>query len=69
LLLDTELVKNDDGSTLTEWRKMSTESIEEISKRIDSSWLQLLMAPPIKDLVNNPIEFAQKHNELLQSKA
>jgi Fe-S-cluster containining protein len=69
LLLDTELVKNDDGSTLTEWRKMSTESIEEISKRIDSSWLQLLIAPPIKDLENKPIEFAQKHNELLQSNA
>jgi Fe-S-cluster containining protein len=69
LLLDTKLAESNEPETLIEWRKMSNESIEQILNRIDSEWIKLLMTPSINECVNKPIEFARKHNELLQSKA
>jgi len=69
LLLDTKLAESNEPETLIEWRKMSNESIEQILNRIDSEWMKLLMTPSINGFVNKPIEFARKHNELLQSKA
>ena len=69
LLLDTKLAESNEPETLIEWRKMSHESIEQILNRIDSEWLKLLMTPSINEFLHEPIEFARKHNELLQSKA
>ena len=69
LLLDTKLAESNEPETLIEWRKMSHESIEQILNRIDSEWLQLVMNPSINEFAHEPIEFARKHNELLQSKA
>jgi Fe-S-cluster containining protein len=69
ILLDTKLAESNEPETLIEWRKMSNESIEQILNRIDSEWLKLLMTPSINEFLHEPIEFARKHNELLQSKA
>ncbi len=69
LLLDTKLAESNEPETLIEWGKMSKESVEQILNRIDSEWLKLLMTPSINEFLHEPIEFARKHNELLQSKA
>jgi hypothetical protein len=72
LLLDTELAASGEKETLKLWRKMGIESPKELVDRIGSEWLDLLMIPAFfseSEVLENPLIFAEKHNELLQEKA
>ena len=69
LLLDTSLTTSGNTETLQQWRKMGDELPETLANRISQEWLDYLMVPEIKENEEDPISFAQKHNELLQSKA
>lgn len=69
LLLDTGLAASGDTRTLSTWRVLGNESQEEIMKRIPQDWLGCLTLPEIIAELNNPVAFAEKHNEILQSKA
>ncbi len=68
LLLETSLATSGDTKTLPLWRTMGNEFPEVLAKRIDQEWLDDLMLPDIAE-AEDSVSFAQKHNELLQSKA
>jgi Fe-S-cluster containining protein len=68
LLLDSGLAESGDTKTLASWRVIGTESPELLTKRIGEDWINCLMTPAINN-TENPITFAQKHNNLLQLKA
>jgi Fe-S-cluster containining protein len=69
LLLDTGLAESGEKDTLQFWRKMGNELPELLASRIGPKWLDYLMLPEIYDDLEDPVLFAQKHNELLQLKA
>ncbi len=69
LLLDSGLAASGDTKTLSIWREMGNEAPELLAKRIGQEWLDYLMIPTISDEVQNPIDFAHKHDEILQLKA
>ncbi|MCG8761830.1 YkgJ family cysteine cluster protein [Tenacibaculum finnmarkense] len=69
LLLDSGLSASGDTKTLTQWRKIGKESPQVLSERIGKKWLDYLMIPNISDHDNNPVTFAQKHNDFLLLKA
>lgn len=69
LLLDTGLAQSGDQETLLQWEKMSNELPEELAKRIDHEWMDCLMLPEITEDLEDPVLFARKHNEMLQTKA
>lgn len=69
LLLDTGLADSGDQKTLPLWRAMGSEAPEALAERIGAEWMDALMLPEITDDVEDPISFAQQHNDLLQSKA
>lgn len=69
LLLDSGLAASGDKATIPLWRKMGGELPEELAERIGHEWIDCLMLPEISDDLDDPISFARKHNDLLQSKA
>ena len=69
LLLESGLSASGDTKTLALWREMGNESPELLAERIGKDWIDALMIPDITDIKENSIEFAQKHNDLLQLKA
>ena len=69
LLLDSGLAASGNTKTLIAWREMGNEAPELLAKRIGQEWIDCLMLPPITDEIENPVSFAQKHNDLLLSKA
>ena len=69
LLLDSGLSASGDTKTLTLWREMGNELPEILAERIGKDWIDALMIPEIKEVGDNSIEFAQKHNDLLLLKA
>ncbi len=69
LLLDSGLAASGDTKTLALWRIIGNESHQQLAKRIGTEWLDCLMIPSIANETNNAITFAQKHNDLLLSKA
>ncbi|MBI9032971.1 MAG: YkgJ family cysteine cluster protein [Bacteroidales bacterium] len=69
LFLETGLAESGDKKTLRQWRKMGNELPEILSDRIGQEWMDCLMLPAINDDLEDPISFAQQHNELLQIKA
>lgn len=69
LLLDTGLAETRETKTLSSWRKLGKQDAGELSRRIGQEWLDLLMLPTIQDYLEDPIAFAQLHNEQLQHKA
>jgi Fe-S-cluster containining protein len=68
LLLDSGLAASGDTKTLAVWRKLGIDSPELLAVRIGQNWMDCLMLPDI-DATENPITFAQKHNDLLLLKA
>ena len=68
LLLDSGLAASGDTKTLAVWRKLGIESPELLAVRIGQNWMDCLILPDI-DATENPITFAQKHNDLLLLKA
>ncbi len=69
LLLDTELANSGEKETLKLWRKMGTETPDELAERIGTEWLDLLMIPEIISEFENPQNFTEKHYNLIQEKA
>lgn len=69
LLLDTGLAESGDTITLPLWRKAGNESPEELAISIGQDWMQRLMLPEITDDLEDPVEFAHKHNDLLRQHA
>lgn len=69
LLLDTGLAQSGNKKTLALWRKMGNMLPQELAGRIEHEWMDCLMLPEIVDDLENPVTFARKHNDLLQSKA
>ena len=68
LLLTTGLSESGDTKTLAFWRKLGTMNPNSLVAQIDTEWLNMLMHPEISS-IDNPIEFAQIHNEVIQAKA
>ncbi|MCL7762724.1 YkgJ family cysteine cluster protein [Polaribacter sp. Z014] len=69
LLLESGLSASGDTKTLAVWSEMGNELPELLAERIGENWIDSLMIPEITDPIENPIEFAQKHNDLLLLKA
>ena len=69
LLLDTGLSESGDKKTLASWRTMGNQLPQDLTKSISPDWLDTLMLPLIREDINDPILFAQKHNEILMLKA
>ncbi len=69
LLLDSGLAASGDTKTLAAWREIGSESHELSAEIIGKEWVDHLMIPAITDATENPVAFAQKHNDLLLLKA
>jgi len=69
LLLDTGLAESGDTETLPLWRKMGNENPEVLANSIGSEWIDSLTIPEISVDADDPVLFAQKHNDVLLSKA
>jgi Fe-S-cluster containining protein len=69
LLLESELAASGDTKTLATWRTIGNETPEVLAERIGKEWMDYLMIPTLTDNTENPVLFAQKHNELLLEKA
>ena len=69
LLLDSGLSESGDTKTLKLWNQMGKESSEDLAKRIGQDWIDELTIPSLKNYIEDPIVFSQKHNELLLLKA
>ena len=69
LLLDSSLVSFNEIKTLAVWREIGNELPDILAERIGKEWIDLLMIPEITDTAENPITFAQEHNDLLLLKA
>ena len=69
LLLDSGLAASGDTKTLALWRVMGSQPPELLAERIGQEWIDYLMLPAITHAIENPVTFAQKHNDLLLLKA
>lgn len=69
LLLDSGLSDSGDTQTLQLWRKVGNETPDLVAKRIGKDWMDSLTIPEITTNLNNPVAFAQQHNDLLLEKA
>lgn len=69
LFLESGLAASGDTQTLALWRTMGTEGPEILTQRIGVEWIDALMLPEINDEIDNPIAFAQKHSDLMLTKA
>jgi Fe-S-cluster containining protein len=68
LLLDSGLAASGDTKTLAMWRALGNETPELLATRIGLEWMDCLMLPAITTH-ENPVAFAQKHNDLILLKA
>ncbi|WP_405605056.1 YkgJ family cysteine cluster protein [Polaribacter sp. Asnod1-A03] len=69
LLLDSGLSESGDTETLSLWRLAGNKSAKILADKIGDDWLSILMIPNITNDTENPIDFAQQHNDLLLLKA
>ena len=69
LLLESELTESGDTKTLNAWRVLGTDFPEVLVEKIGNDWLDSLMIPDITEDTENPVTFAEKHNNLLLLKA
>ena len=69
LLLESGLSDSGDTKTLAKWRTIGNENSEVLAARIGQEWIDYLMIPTFFDSIENPVDFAQKHNDLLLEKA
>jgi Fe-S-cluster containining protein len=69
LLLESELAASGDAKTLNAWRVLGADLPEVLAEKIGSDWINCLMIPDITTDTENPVAYAQKHNDLLLSKA
>ena len=69
LLLETDLAATAGSQTIALWLEMGGEDPQLLAERIGEEWLTLLQLPSMGASLNNPMEFVQAHNTLLQQKA
>ena len=69
LLLESELATSGDTKTLNAWRVLGTDLPEVLVEKIGSNWVNYLMIPDITADTENPVAYAERHNNLLLSKA
>ena len=69
LLLESELATSRDTKTLNAWRVLGNDLPEVLAEKIGEQWIDFLMIPNIIDDIENPIIYAEKHNNLLLLKA
>ncbi|SDX99091.1 hypothetical protein SAMN05444411_11367 [Lutibacter oricola] len=69
LLLDSGLSATGDTKTIAAWRALGNEAPELLAERLGKEWIDCLMIPEIPETIENPITFAQKHNDLILLKA
>lgn len=69
LLLDSGLSGSGDTKTLAAWRIIGNELPGTLTERIGKEWIDYLMLPTLDATINDPVTFAEKHNEFLLLKA
>jgi len=69
LLLDSGLAASGDTKTLRTWRILGSDAPAVLAKKIGYDWIDYLMIPDISEEIDDPVFFAQKHNDLLELKA
>ena len=69
LLLDSGLSETRVTKVIGLWRIIGNETPDLVAKRIGINWLDALMIPSISKDLENPIAYAQQHNNLLLFKA
>lgn len=69
LLLDTGLAADDNLKTIAAWRELGQLTPDVAADRIGQDWIDQLMIPKINTHLNDPIRFAQRHNDMLVQKA
>lgn len=69
LLLESELATSGDTKTLKAWKVLGTDLPEVLAEKIGSDWINCLMIPNIRADTENPVAYAEKHNDLLLTKA
>ena len=69
LLLESELATSGDTKTLKAWKVLGTDLPEVLAEKIGSDWINCLMIPNITADTENPVAYAEKHNDLLLTKA
>lgn len=69
LLLDSGLSASGETRTLAAWRILGTDAPDILAKKIGEEWINCLMIPAITEEIDNPVSFAQKHNDLIELKA
>ncbi|MGB1040593.1 MAG: YkgJ family cysteine cluster protein [Flavobacteriales bacterium] len=68
LFLDSGLAESGNTETITQWQLMGELTPDELFSKIKSDWQELLQFPEIREL-ENPVQFASQHSELLMTKA
>ena len=68
LFLDSGLSESGNTETIHQWQLMGELSPNELYSTLPSDWQQTLQFPEIKEL-EDPIQFATQHSELLMDKA
>ncbi|WP_298879996.1 YkgJ family cysteine cluster protein [uncultured Polaribacter sp.] len=69
LLLETDLATSIDIKTLKAWKEVGEATPQVVADIIGKEWMDALMLPTITKNFENPIAFAQQHNDLLLQKA
>jgi uncharacterized protein len=68
LLLESGLSASGDRQTLHLWRELGADDPQHSTWLLGPDWIDLLMLPDIDGLVD-PVAFASRHHEMLQSQA
>lgn len=69
LLLETGLAESGDTETVTFWRTLGKMDADGLASVMGAEWLQVLMLPDLENNPENPLLFAQLHNQLIEEKA
>jgi uncharacterized protein len=69
LLLESGLAASGDRLTLRLWRELGKEALEKLLSRLGPEWIDRLMLPDISGGLDDPIDFSNRHLDMLQSQA
>jgi hypothetical protein len=69
LLLESGLAATGDRLTLQRWRSLGRAHPRALSEQIPAEWLAALSAPACGDALDDPVRFADRHQQLLQARA
>lgn len=69
LLLESGLAASGDRLTLRLWRKLGNDDPEHLAQLLGPEWIDRLMLPDISDCLGDPVAFACRHHDMLQSQA